>query len=422
MIGSELRLHRIKIRIWTQSTIGFICSVLLGIALLFTQGSSFIPNNIRIAGLIALVSVAPFLVTQWWNWMGAKRGISEMWAFGQSSFEDLSRERAVHKAIEVDLKDCKPYIDVMHEQIGGSLAESEREIMALIEQLNLLSAQSSQQMERITNSVESGKTLAEVTSNRAERNNLLIFTLETRLQEQASEMRENYEQIRLLADDVVALTPIIQVISSIAKQTSMLALNAGIEAARAGNAGRGFSVVANEVRALSKRSTSAAADIAEKLNTTANKVSAKLLVAQKSLEEKHGLDELQELIGDLTQMQKDFADSSRVQLDVISDVEAGHQEGVNHLLAAMGHIQFQDVMRQRMEHVQQALVEMRNHLMHLTEAQDKQGWDGLFDTTFKTLLESHLNNYRMASQTVTHLAVAGGASKSDTGGPAIELF
>jgi len=70
-----------------------------------------------------------------------------------------------------------------------------------------------------------------------------------------------------------------------------------------------------------------------------------------------------QLIGDLAQMQKDFSDSSRVQLDVISDVEAGHREGVEHLLAAMGHIQFQDVMRQRMEHVQQALVEMRNHLL-----------------------------------------------------------
>jgi hypothetical protein len=83
-----------------------------------------------------------------------------MWAFGQLSYEDLSRERAIHNAISIDIKDSKPYIDVMHEQIGGSLAESEREIMALIEQLNLLSAQSSQQMERITQSVQGGKALA----------------------------------------------------------------------------------------------------------------------------------------------------------------------------------------------------------------------------------------------------------------------
>jgi methyl-accepting chemotaxis protein len=372
--------------------------------------------------VLILFNFLPLLTVEWVNWLGAKRAMSEMWAFGKLSYDEVSRDLAVAKAIEADLKDSKPYIDVMHEQIGGSLAESEREIMLLIEQLNLLSAQSNQQMERITNSVQSGKTLAEVTSSRAERNNLLIFTLETKLGEQASEMRGNYEQIRLLADDVLALTPIIQVISSIAKQTSLLALNAGIEAARAGSAGRGFSVVANEVRELSKRSTSAAAEIAGKLNATASKVASKMAEAQKSLEEKHGLDELQELISDLTQMQKDFSHSSQLQLDVISDVEAGHQEGVSRLLEAMGHIQFQDVMRQRMEHVQEAMVEMRNHLLRLTEMQNRPGWNGLFDTTFKTLLESHLNTYKMASQTITHLAVAGGESDNDQSGPAIELF
>ena len=147
-----------------------------------------------------------------------------------------------------------------------------------------------------------------------------------------------------------------------------------------------------------------------------------MVEAQKALEEKHGLNELQDLVHDLTEMQKNFSHSSQLQLEVISDVEAGHQASVAHLIEAMGHIQFQDVMRQRMEHVQEALVGMRNHLLRLTEAQDRHGWDGRFDTTFKTLLESHLDNYRMASQTATHLAVARGASGSDNGGPAIELF
>jgi methyl-accepting chemotaxis protein len=422
MSDRDLRLRRIKMRLVIQTAIAFICCVLFGIALSLTQGQLIVPDWMRVAGLIALFLMAPFLVVEWLNWKGAIHGVSAMWAFGQLSYEDVSRELAIHKAIEVDIKDCKPYIDVMHEQIAGSLAESEHEIMALIEQLNLLSAQSSRQMERITQSVQGGKALSEVTRGRVERNNLLISKLETKLGEQACEMHGNYEQIRLLADDVKALTPIIKVISSIAKQTSLLALNAGIEAARAGNAGRGFAVVANEVRELSKRSTSAAAEIAGKLNSTASKVAGKMAEAQKALEEKHGLDELQKLVHDLTEMQQDFSRSSQLQLDVISDVEAGHQEGVGHLLEAMGHIQFQDVMRQRMEHVQEALVEMRNHLLQLTEAQDRSGWDGIFDTTFKTLLESHLSNYKMASQTVTHLAVAGGASKSDNSGPAIELF
>ena len=61
------------------------------------------------------------------NWKQAKNAVGEMWAFGQRSFEEISRELAAREAIEVDIKDSKPYIDVMHHQTGDSLGESERE-------------------------------------------------------------------------------------------------------------------------------------------------------------------------------------------------------------------------------------------------------------------------------------------------------
>jgi methyl-accepting chemotaxis protein len=95
---------------------------------------------------------------------------------------------------------------------------------------------------------------------------------------------------------------------------------------------------------------------------------------------------------------------------------------VDRLSEALSHIQFQDVMRQRLEHVQSALVEMRDHLMGLGAASEKPGWDGIFETNFKDMLASQLGRYRMASQTATHLAVAGGAVNNTNDSPAIELF
>jgi hypothetical protein len=96
----------------------------------------------------------------------------------------------------------------------------------------------------------------------------------TAAEEGAVQMRGLTEAIQALLSSSNDVTRIIKTIDEIAFQTNILALNAAIEAARAGDAGSGFAVVAEEVRSLAQRSASAAKETTEKITATSERTHA----------------------------------------------------------------------------------------------------------------------------------------------------
>ena len=102
---------------------------------------------------------------------------------------------------------------------------------------------------------------------------LVAKNLETSTEDSKENMRAIYEDIQELEKFSENITEIVSTISSISAQTNLLALNASIEAARAGDVGRGFTVVAEEIRVLSEQTSAATTNISELISNIRSRIS-----------------------------------------------------------------------------------------------------------------------------------------------------
>lgn len=138
--------------------------------------------------------------------------------------------------------------------------------------------QSMEEMNQSVNEISSSANEAAVATENAEQeaNQSLEILNQSMAVSQAlnSEIKGASSVIHKLAEDTQNVNQILDVITSIAEQTNLLALNAAIEAARAGEQGRGFAVVADEVRELASRTSKSTTEIRELLNALTDAATA----------------------------------------------------------------------------------------------------------------------------------------------------
>ncbi|MFY8328757.1 methyl-accepting chemotaxis protein [Pseudoalteromonas sp. ZZD1] len=159
----------------------------------------------------------------------------------------------------------------------------------------------------------------------------LVDKTRTTINSLASEIDETTVVIGELSQHAQAISSILTTIQEIAEQTNLLALNAAIEAARAGEQGRGFAVVADEVRVLSHRTQNSTAEIYTTIETLQNttKQAVSLMGSSKGLASNSvddvnaaakALEEITQAVNEISDMAGQIAVAAEEQTQVTNEI------------------------------------------------------------------------------------------------------
>jgi PAS domain S-box-containing protein len=222
-------------------------------------------------------------------------------------------------------------------QIGLSVSSNATEILAAAEQIAVGSQRQADEITNTSSGVEEmAASMSQVSKNaessaQAARRASDLAGLGDKQVRNTSEamwridaaVQQTAEKMKLLGSRSTEISEIIDLIDEIAAQTNLLALNAAIEAAHAGEAGLGFSVVAEEIRKLAERSARATRDVGSLIKSIQDETQEALTAMEVGMKEvKAG----SHLAGEASRALQDISDAVKESSELMEEISAASEE------------------------------------------------------------------------------------------------
>jgi len=253
-------------------------------------------------------------------------GADEISQLGES-FNTFSQKisQIIHNVVDISHQLDSSSTEVMTlssktQQDVSSQQSHTKATVASIEQMSI-------SVNEVSSTADSAASTAEQIEDNVQAGKSQVLKTISTINKLATEMQNSSQVAEKLQQDSIQIGSVIDVIKGIAEQTNLLALNAAIEAARAGEQGRGFAVVADEVRTLASRTQQSTAEIQsiiEDLQSNTNHVVSVIGTGQElglesteqSKKAEESLQVIAESVNTIKGLNSQIAQSVKEQLDV----------------------------------------------------------------------------------------------------------